>query len=160
MIFFLKTTTKLTVSEDRWLQIPSGLLPRTQTVFVSTHGSRSVYVGFYCPEHNAFSLHMSTELLPFHGPSEKFISVARGFVTSETKLHYRVIAPKYTSFPPFGWTSCGALQRFGFRNSTVIREEKAVFTGLGRLIILGTPWTVPQTTIHDIIERPAFHCPR
>ena len=77
-----KTTT--TVSEDAWLQIPSGLLPRTQTVFVSTHGSRSVYVGFYCPEHDAFSLHMFIELLPFHSPSERFICVARGFVTSET----------------------------------------------------------------------------
>ena len=41
----------------------------------------------------------------------------------------------------------GALQRFRFRNNTVIRGEKAAFTGLGILIILGTPLTVPQTTI-------------
>ena len=51
-------TKKIIVSEDRWLQMSSGLLPRTQTVFVLTHGSRSVYVGFYCPEHDAFSLHV------------------------------------------------------------------------------------------------------
>ena len=75
----IKTKTKkLIVSECL-----SGLLPRTQTVFVSTHGSRSVYVGFNCPEHDAFSLHMFIELLPFHSPSERFICVARGFVTSE-----------------------------------------------------------------------------
>ena len=42
---------------------------------------------------------------------------------------------------------CGALQRFRFRNNTVIRGEKAAFTGLGRLNILGTPLMVPQTTI-------------
>ena len=79
-----KKAKQLTVSEHKWLQIPSGLLPRTKTVSVSTHGSRSVYVGFYCPEHDAFSVHMFIELLPFHGPSEGFICVARGFVTSET----------------------------------------------------------------------------
>ena len=77
-------TKKIIVSEDRWLQMSSGLLPRTQTVVVSTHGSRSVYVGFNCPEHDAFSLHMFIELLPFHSPSERFICVARGFLTSET----------------------------------------------------------------------------
>ena len=79
----IKTRTKkLIVSEDRWLQMSSGLLPRTQIVVVSTHGSRSVYVGFYCPEHDAFSVHMFIELLPFHSPSERFTCVARGFVTS------------------------------------------------------------------------------
>ena len=66
------------------MQIPSGLLPRTQTVFVSTDGSRSVYVGCYYPEHDAFFLHMFIELLPFHGPSERSICVARGSATSET----------------------------------------------------------------------------
>ena len=76
-----KKKKKLTASEDRWLQIPSGLLPRTQTIFISTHGSRSVYVSLYCSEHDAFSLYMFIELLPFHGPSERSICVA-----SETSI--------------------------------------------------------------------------
>ena len=126
----IKTKTKkLIVSEDRWLQMSSRLLPRTQTVFVSTHGSGSVYVGFYCPEHNAFSLHMSIELLPFHSPSERFTCVARGFVTSIPAFPLLDGPVHYLFF------FCGALQRFRFRNNTVIRGEKAAFTGLGRLII-------------------------
>ena len=92
------------------------------------------------------------------------------------------MAPKYASLiPPFGWTSslsfsfsflfCGALQRSRFRNNTVIRGEKAAFTGLGRLIVLGTPLTVPQTTtttwwqaripLHEIIvsnRQFSLHC--
>ena len=42
---------------------------------------------------------------------------------------------------------CGASQRFRIRNNTVIRGEKADFTGLGRLMIFGTPLMVPETTI-------------
>ena len=87
-IFFFNK--KLTVSENRWLQIPPRLLLGTQTVFISKHGSRSVYRGFYCPEHDMFSLHMFIELLPFHGPSERFICVAWGFVTSETSTQTSV----------------------------------------------------------------------
>ena len=116
--FFKQNTYCYSVSEDRWLQIPSWLLPRTQTIFISTHSSRSVYVGLYCSEHDVFSLHMFIELLPFHGPSERFICVAKGFVTSETSTLTSLQsdgAKVYQLNPPFGMDQfiiiffCGAL---------------------------------------------------
>ena len=85
------------------------MLPRTQTVFVSTHSSRSFYIGFYCPEHDAFSLHMFSlhmfrDFCPFmaHQKGSFVLLGALQLQKLPPKLHYGVMAQKYTSFPPFG----------------------------------------------------------
>ena len=47
-------------------------------------GVNVVYTHPYSPLGNCFSLHVFITLLPFYGPAEKFICVAKGFVTSES----------------------------------------------------------------------------